>query len=1271
VTKSTQALEELRSVLDAYAGRYRQLNGAPDFGAYLARPRERDDEEVLTEGVLRDVIERLLGFPRDAYFPQLGRGLLKPDFTPNDLVAHRFVLDAKSSLQDLGPHEPQIRRYIDQRQLDYGILFNLRELRVYRRGERGHVRAVSFPILPLWQHAAGEALPDEPSLAALDEFRTRFGYRRLGLEEKVAHIRGARSWTEREDRGETVEVDIEFLVDRLRELSRLLQADAAEQFDALQAQLDVSPGRERALLRELELLVLDLAPGTDTTSLPRDVVGYRDDDGLAGRAWRQYLLRVSQLALTRVLLYRSWEDVEFVDSYLYDGGFERWYERLGRDLQRILREAFAEGRERYHWLYGADNNYDWYRPRDEALVEVLYNLVPVPLGKLDADVLGGLYESYVEDIDRDRLGQFYTPRAVVRFMLDRAGFAGPDVFRVAGDRREPRKVLDFATGSGGFLVEAARRVIDEGRRRTDDARDLSERLTAIARGFHGCEISPFPYYLTEVNLLLQVSRLLGRMRAARSQQPQFVLGVVHADTLTVRRPRDESIAGLPAEHRLDRGELAADERFGLVPLDIEKQEAFRRMRDDDAFDLVVGNPPYVFESNNKILFDRLRALPAWRDVYRGKSDYLYYFLLLAAEKVRPGGTLCVITPAGWMNAGNAGWLRERLAAILTLEELFLFGSYRLFAPDRPEREGRFRAPTPTVESAILVARKEPPPRGHELRVVALEDEVAAAVALSADGAARTPARDELLSEMAVRAGGRAGRRRGIHVHRLRQDGLDHSLPWPIKHGRGDVAARVVAHLDRGLADEDSAVEPLSARWSIVRGIETGADAYSRRIQRRLSEAAVRRLAGEGAEIGEPILELPAGAEQEEPWRSHPGVLARSIEPHAVLYGALDETDYTHLVWIDRGDEVPESVIAALERWRPVLATRAEFARNERRRWYETAWARDRKQLTSPKVIALYRTDRGRFALDELGAWQPSNKATVVVGRDPGSPVAYLCGLLNSELLDLWYAVRGKRPRDVWRNYEPKPMARIPYRHVELPPDDTPRLAALEEALAARDPAGARALGEEIAADVSGDPARAADAAGAIERLVRAVARNRHDLLPRRAFVRDLGRTVKDPWRTGPVEVRPAALLARLPADETVSVRLDASLDVATQLDGEEPLGTPSREGVDLAFRRARRETARVSGPPDRIELLAALAAELAGPTPSSLASTAMPKDVHAFWDRLDRETRETQELLDEGRVLVETVERLVCRLYGVRPDLEDAIVAHAARRAATAAPADD
>ena len=58
-----------------------------------------------------------------------------------------------------------------------------------------------------------------------------------------------------------------------------------------------------------------------------------------------------------------------------------------------------------------------------------------------------------------------------------------------------------------------------------------------------------------------------------------------------------------------------------------------------------------------------------------------------------------------MNAGNADWLRGNVADELRLDELYLFGSYRLFAPEREARRRRHRAPTPTVESAILIATK--------------------------------------------------------------------------------------------------------------------------------------------------------------------------------------------------------------------------------------------------------------------------------------------------------------------------------------------------------------------------------------------------------------------------------------------------------------------------------------------------------------------------------------------------------------------------------------
>ncbi len=103
-------LDALRGCLDAQAGRYAELRGARTFRDYIRARSDRADEELLTEPVLASIIERVLQFPTDAYFPQLGKAGQKPDFTPIDLVAHPFVLDAKSSGEDLDRHEDQIRR---------------------------------------------------------------------------------------------------------------------------------------------------------------------------------------------------------------------------------------------------------------------------------------------------------------------------------------------------------------------------------------------------------------------------------------------------------------------------------------------------------------------------------------------------------------------------------------------------------------------------------------------------------------------------------------------------------------------------------------------------------------------------------------------------------------------------------------------------------------------------------------------------------------------------------------------------------------------------------------------------------------------------------------------------------------------------------------------------------------------------------------------------------------------------------------------------------
>ncbi|CAN5140079.1 hypothetical protein BH20ACT16_BH20ACT16_10730 [soil metagenome] len=243
-----EQLTRLSALLDEQAGRYRKLNGGRHLGEYLARARTREDEELLTEPVLAAMLEHVLGFPTDAYFPQLGRSGLKPDFTPIDLVAHRFVIDAKSSLQHLDGHERQIRSYIDQRHLDYGVLFNLRELRVYRRGTSGHDASLSFDVGRLWQVARGEAL-DIDEVARFVRFCELFGHRSMGVQEKIQRVAEAEPWRDRAGLGDELQIDLEFLVSQLRSLSRLLAEDAAAQHERLLADIELNPEHERRLRR--------------------------------------------------------------------------------------------------------------------------------------------------------------------------------------------------------------------------------------------------------------------------------------------------------------------------------------------------------------------------------------------------------------------------------------------------------------------------------------------------------------------------------------------------------------------------------------------------------------------------------------------------------------------------------------------------------------------------------------------------------------------------------------------------------------------------------------------------------------------------------------------------------------------------------------------------------------------------------------------------------------------------------------------------------------
>ena len=99
--------------------------------------------------------------------------------------------------------------------------------------------------------------------------------------------------------------------------------------------------------------------------------------------------------------------------------------------------------------------------------------------------LGHLYESMLKEM-RDAAGdsgEFYTPRAVVRFMVD------------AIDPRLGETILDPASGTGGFLVEAFSHLEKQ-------CKTVKDREILQTRSIYGGEAKPLPYLLSQMNLLL-------------------------------------------------------------------------------------------------------------------------------------------------------------------------------------------------------------------------------------------------------------------------------------------------------------------------------------------------------------------------------------------------------------------------------------------------------------------------------------------------------------------------------------------------------------------------------------------------------------------------------------------------------------------------------------------------------------------------------------------------------------------------------------------------
>ncbi len=81
---------------------------------------------------------------------------------------------------------------------------------------------------------------------------------------------------------------------------------------------------------------------------------------------------------------------------------------------------------------------------------------------------------------------------------------------------------------------------------------------------------------------------------------------------------------------------------------------------EDKYNIVLGNPPYIGEKNNKDIFEAIKNTPFGRKYYQGKMDYFYYFIQKGIDILEEDGTLVYIVTNYWLRADSGKLLREKI-----------------------------------------------------------------------------------------------------------------------------------------------------------------------------------------------------------------------------------------------------------------------------------------------------------------------------------------------------------------------------------------------------------------------------------------------------------------------------------------------------------------------------------------------------------------------------------------------------------------------------------
>jgi len=325
---------------------------------------------------------------------------------------------------------------------------------------------------------------------------------------------------------------------------------------------------------------------------------------------------------------------------------------------------------------------------------------------IPADVLGNIYENYLGHIlsqsekgviiakdakKRKEQGIYYTPSFIVDYIVENALKPVLDKCNSVGDLKKI-KVLDPACGSGSFLIKALE-VINEKYIELGAPANEFTKLLVLTENIYGVDLDDQAIEIARLNLL--ISALDTKMKL-----PSLSDNIKNGNSL---------ISGTDEELEKYFGKNYRDKK----PFNWEEQ--FPEVFKQGGFDVIVGNPPWVFtregdfsESEKQYFgafIEELGLIQAekGRNIQSGKLNLYSLFILKATVLLKDKGTLGFVTPNNILRATNFDLVRKYILDKTRILEIDDLG------------EGIFQGVT--ASSIILFLQKEVKNKLNSIKII--------------------------------------------------------------------------------------------------------------------------------------------------------------------------------------------------------------------------------------------------------------------------------------------------------------------------------------------------------------------------------------------------------------------------------------------------------------------------------------------------------------------------------------------------------------------------